>query len=158
MRKVYTKDLQVGDIIADFDTDRTVMGLDHHEDYTEIHLRNPGNIVFKYIFYPSQSHQVRELKPKRAFFKEEVYRVVAEPGDSTRYDYYIIWDGGSDEFTFAQGQSTFRFPQRMRRCELRELTEIGSEKNKACAKLNDCNPWTVAECARAALEIMVGEI
>jgi hypothetical protein len=60
MKKVYTKDLQVGDIIADFDTDRTLVGIDHFEDHTVVHLRNPGNSVFNYIFYANQSHQVRE--------------------------------------------------------------------------------------------------
>lgn len=76
------------------------------------------------------------------------YLVTSEPGDMTRYEYFVHRDG-PNEFTFAPTKSTFRFPQRINYWDAKVLIEQGTEswvfQNKARDFYN-CNPFTLKEC------------
>lgn len=43
---------------------------------------------------------------------ELVLHITTEPGDGTRYDFFMMQDG-PDEYTFAPGRTTFIIPQRL---------------------------------------------
>lgn len=76
--------------------------------------------------------------------KGGVYHIVSEPGDATRYDYFVARDG-PDEFVFMPYRSTFRFPQRINYYERENLAPIAEQAN--------CNIHTVAECVRTIEEL-----
>ncbi len=48
----------------------------------------------------------------RHITKINVFHIISEPGDRTRYDYMINQEG-PDDFTIAPVKSTFPFPQRL---------------------------------------------
>jgi len=52
-----------------------------------------------------QDNPFKEIKQ----IAEDVYRVTSEPGDATRYDYFVI--KYYDDFMFAPRENNFRYPQ-----------------------------------------------
>lgn len=81
----------------------------------------------------------------------DVFIVRSEPGDATRYDYFVFRDG-DDDFCFMPRKSAFRFPQRINYWEIAET----DEKVDAIAKRENCNRYTVLECVRTINEIIDG--
>lgn len=88
---------------------------------------------------------------QRKISNEKIVRVVSEPGDATRYDYYVMKDG-PDNYIFAPCRSTFRFPQRINYYE-----GVNARNDDAAldeiADREFCNPWTVRECIEAMIEM-----
>ena len=84
---------------------------------------------------------------KKQVTTKEVSRIVSEPGDATRYDYYMAQD--YYDFTFMPCKSTFRFPQRLNYYHVQDLTE---EELVEMAEKHNCNPWTLKECIRSINE------
>ena len=80
---------------------------------------------------------------------KNIYHILSQPGDGTRYDYFCYHN--FDEFCFMPRNSTFRFPQRLNYYVVKKLTE--EELIKLAAKEN-CNPWTLKECIRTILKIL----
>ena len=72
-----------------------------------------------------------------------MWHVVTEPGDATRYDFYMMRE--HDDFKFMPCASTFVFPQVINRYD----TDIGE-----LAKRFNCNPCTVRECMRIIMEVL----
>lgn len=81
----------------------------------------------------------------------KVNHIVSEPGDGTRYDYFIMKDG-PDNYIFAPCGSTFRFPQRINYYEGVNARNDDSEIVRI-AEREQCNPWTVKECISAMIEM-----
>ena len=87
---------------------------------------------------------------------ENIWHVISEPGDCTRYDYIIIRD--FDMYNIAPFRSTFRFPQRLDYWDIKAIHEIkdAAEKSSMLAEMADkehCNPCTLAECIRTIMKI-----
>lgn len=88
------------------------------------------------------------------------YHFITEPGDMTRYDFYVHEDG-PDKYTICPRNSTFRFPQRVdiyeARSVLLEAARCGYEDEtphtSLIAKREDCNPYTVLEVCRVVVHI-----
>lgn len=78
-----------------------------------------------------------------------VLHVVSEPGDHTRYDYFVYKDG-PDEFCFMPCRSTFKFPQRLNYYDCQGKSE---KFLIAFAKTEDCNYHTIMECIRTMEEL-----
>lgn len=81
-----------------------------------------------------------------------LYHVISEPGDYTRYDYFV-YRSGPDDFCFMPGESTFRFPQRLNywmvhRADL-DMALVAHDER--------CSPHTLAECIRTLCEIRDGD-
>lgn len=77
----------------------------------------------------------------------EIFHVITEPGDATRYDFILVRRG--DEFTIAPCRSTFKFPQSFNKWVIRNVGEdtVG-EHDYIIRKSNEynCNPHTVKAC------------
>lgn len=77
-----------------------------------------------------------------------LYHITSEPGDGTRYQYFIYRDG-PNKFCFMPSESTFRFPQRLNYRDIGELTE---EELVDMSEEERCNLWTLKECIRTITE------
>jgi negative regulator of sigma E activity len=77
-----------------------------------------------------------------------VYLVESEPGDGTRYSYFVYMD--FDEFLFMPFRSTFRFPQRLNYFDVQNITDNDGIK---IADKENCNPYTLMECIRTMNEL-----
>lgn len=95
---------------------------------------------------------------------ENVYHVISEPGDMTRYE-YIVYRDGPDEFTFAPARSVFNFPQRLSyqvaKCIHSDRDKVSKEEMKILSKIADmfkCNPNAVLECTRTVKELWEGKV
>jgi hypothetical protein len=77
-----------------------------------------------------------------------VYHVISEPGDATRYDYLVFVY--FDYFHFMPCGNTFRYPQRLNYYDALSLTD--EEINKLSDKEN-CNVFTLKECIRTMKEL-----
>lgn len=75
---------------------------------------------------------------------DHLIHITSEPGDGTRYDYFVYRDG-PDEFCFMPARSTFRFPQR--------LNFFKDVDEDIIAVHERCNPFTVKECLRVMKEL-----
>lgn len=84
------------------------------------------------------------------FLDKKVYHIVSEPGDATRYDYYVAVDHCG--FSFMPGRSTFPFPQQLNSYDIKELTE---HDIMIMAKEKHCNPFTLKECIRTIEELNI---
>lgn len=82
---------------------------------------------------------------------EDLYHIESEPGDATHYDYIAFDDAGT--FHFCAAKSSIRYPATLDYWEVRNADEENINK---LAVREHCNPWTVAECARAAIFIAEG--
>ena len=80
---------------------------------------------------------------------EDVYRVTSEPGDATRYDYFVI--KYYDDFMFAPRENNFRYPQRINKWDV-DADNIEWVENMSTK--NNCNPWTVIECCKTIEDIL----
>jgi hypothetical protein len=87
-----------------------------------------------------------------ATYAGDLYHVVSEPGDGTRYDFVVLRQ--YDDFTFMPCKSTFRYPQRINFYDIPDsvLTSDFAE----IAKKEQCNPHTVVECCKVAKIIHKG--
>ena len=87
-----------------------------------------------------------------------MYHVISEPGDRTRYDYFVYRDGVED-FCFMPARSTFRFPQRVNYFDVKGMEIDSSLPITECEELfrlahkENCNPHTLAECVRTIKEL-----
>ena len=79
---------------------------------------------------------------------KNIYHVVSEPGDLTRYDYFVYRD--TDEFSFMPSGSTFRFPQRLNYYHVENLSQ---EEIVILSNIEQCNPSTLMECIRTMKEL-----
>ena len=77
---------------------------------------------------------------------DTITHVVSEPGDGTRYNYYVYQD--DDEFCFMPCLSTFRFPQRL--VIWRGMPDFTSKELEKIARDEQCNFHTVRECVDTA--------
>ena len=85
-----------------------------------------------------------------------VLMIESEPGDMTRYSYFVYKDG-PDEFHFMPKDSTFRFPQRLNYFEVIDVEDetivgVRDEQIIKLATRENCNPHTIKECIRTIIE------
>jgi len=82
---------------------------------------------------------------------ENLFHVISEPGDATRYDYFIFIDYDDyDECCFMPCRSTFRYPQWLNYWDVKDI----SEKDLIDLSSKEyCNPYTLKECIRTILEL-----
>ena len=96
--------------------------------------------------------EITRLTPEDGGFN--IYHVISEPGDATRYDYIVIAPlGGSDEYFFAPYGSTFIFPQRINKWVAKGIENVRDDNNLKMAKEYGCNPHTLIECIRTLMEL-----
>jgi hypothetical protein len=96
---------------------------------------------------------MKEVTHLADLFHGSIYHIVSEPGDLTRYEYFVYRDG-PDEFCIMPTDSPIRYPQRLNFYEHSELNE------EACieeAHKQNCNPWTLLECIRTIKEFHDGK-
>lgn len=91
-----------------------------------------------------------------------VYAVESEPGDGTRYSYYVYYDGY--EFRFMPKNSTFNYSQLLTKFEIQDInTNVENRDNykqkkvKRISEKFNCNSWTVLECVRCMRRIILGQ-
>ncbi len=80
--------------------------------------------------------------------------VISEPGDMTRYDYYIIVDG--DDYIFFTVENTFNYPRKINYYEINDIdvsNKANDEKIALRAAREQCNPCTLKECIRSMQEL-----
>ena len=73
--------------------------------------------------------------------KIEALHIVSEPGDGTRYDYFMIESNRG--YYFFPAESTFKFPK---------FIIKGETDAEWLADEWGCNPWTAKECLRSIKE------
>jgi len=80
--------------------------------------------------------------------------VNSEPGDATRYSYFVYRDG-PEIFCFMPCDNTFRYPQRLDYWDVNSidgpingLTHLELEKLCKMSDKEQCNPNTLLECIR----------
>ena len=89
--------------------------------------------------------------------------IISEPGDATRYDYYVHkhWD----DYYFFSVENTFNYPRRICEFDVPDYDLHNSVVRAAdldgeypeimgMAEEADCNPWTMIECLRTLQFIM----
>ena len=96
--------------------------------------------------------------------KLKIQSIESQPGDSTRYAYFVYEDG-FDEFCFMPKDSQFRFPQRLSYFECKDLdtklpyqmedNESIDERLIKLADKHSCNIWTLKECIRTMKEMVI---
>jgi len=79
------------------------------------------------------------------------WRVTSEPGDGTRYDYFVHRNG--PVFSFAPRVSTFRFPDQINYWDVWKLDDWTSRGVLELAKVYQCNAYTLLECIRTMKEL-----
>ena len=92
----------------------------------------------------------------------EVYHVISEPGDMTRYDFVVY--PYFDEFIIAPFKSTFRFPQKLNKWTIKSVIYDYENKDielelaaRMLSDITDINPHTVVQVARAIYRIFEDE-
>jgi len=84
--------------------------------------------------------------------KGGIFQIESEPGDSTHYSYFVF--SYYDYYMFMPCESTFRYPQRLNRYNVQNL----SEEELIKMALNErCNVWTLKECIRTIEEMIQKE-
>ena len=73
---------------------------------------------------------------------KHIGHVISEPGDMTRYDYYVACDG--DDYHFMAAKGTIKYPRRLNYYIVKDIYDI--EDCIEIAEDENCNPWTVLEC------------
>jgi len=90
---------------------------------------------------------------KKVFKKDlPVIHVVSEPGDCTKYNYFVIID--HDDYHFVSVSNSFSYPQKINRWDV--VPPVSPSFEDCCedlAKKYNCNPWTAKECMRTAYEL-----
>lgn len=100
----------------------------------------------------------KELRPVRAS------HIISEPGDATRYDYYVIEpDTPYGAYLFASEKNSFVYPAHIYYPEVARAKADPIERDFSpeilqIAKQFSCNPCTVAECVRTIFEIERGPV
>lgn len=85
--------------------------------------------------------------PKRFIQKVEMHHVSSEPGDATRYDFFVNKAG--DYFWFYDKDSGFNFPTYLRYSAIKDIDpENDFEQLLQIADWHNCNAHTIAECIR----------
>ena len=79
---------------------------------------------------------------------DNLYHVISEPGDHTRYDYMVYKN--YDNYSFMPVESTFRFPQRLNIYSVRGIDE---KRIREIAEYENCNYYTLLECIRTMEEL-----
>lgn len=80
---------------------------------------------------------------------EMILRIINEPGDATRYDYVVVYQGNGN-YSFASVSNSFNYPRELNYYDVRDLDEEGLI---AMAKEKQCNPWTLKECISTIIGI-----
>jgi hypothetical protein len=92
----------------------------------------------------------------------KAYHVISEPGDATRYDYYVVApDHHYGPYLFATDNNSFAYPARIyyqdvARAKVDPIERDFSPEILGIAQQFTCNPYTVAECVRTILELERG--
>ncbi len=83
---------------------------------------------------------------------EKIWHIVSEPGDMTRYDYYVIMN--FQEFSFVRRNNNFEYPKTINV----ELAKAYIQENNSCylKGYGNCNSHTIKECCSAIIEL-IGE-
>ena len=81
--------------------------------------------------------------------KKNLYHVASEPGDCTRYDYFVFQNG--DDFSFMPCRSPFKFPQRL---NAYDISNLHRERELQMAEDEGCNLYTLQECIRTIKDIL----
>ncbi len=86
-----------------------------------------------------------------------VYSVVSEPGDATRYE-YLVYRDGPEEYTFTARRNQFGYPRRIRKWEIEGFEDDLNSKDDVnliniIADREGVNPHTVLECCRVIQEL-----
>lgn len=77
-----------------------------------------------------------------------IYHIISEPGDGTRYDYFMF--PYYDEYCVMPCKSTFRFPQKL---NYWNVIDIDEDEIIEMSKEETCNPYTLKECIRTIKEL-----
>ncbi len=73
--------------------------------------------------------------------------ITSEPGDATRYDYYVLRDAGM--FFFIPRKQSFPMPNFL---HSQSLPKTDEEINNVASRFN-CNFWSVKECVRTVKDL-----
>ena len=84
----------------------------------------------------------------------ELYRVISEPGDHTRYDYFINRQTYS-VFLFMACKNTFMYPYKLTLEQL-DLLDNGETLSSYAHEIG-VNPFTIIECLMTMRDIMEGD-
>lgn len=88
---------------------------------------------------------------KEITLAENVFHIVSEPGDATRYDYLVIKTGY--HFRFVGYKSTFPFPHSLYYHQAIDITTLEEAISWVATNKSDINPHTILECAKTAVEL-----
>lgn len=80
---------------------------------------------------------------------EEVLHVVSEPGDATRYNYIVYQE--VDNFYFCSAHGPMRYPHFINYYDVKNAS---TDTIIDLAEDQQVNPYTYAECARTAIELI----
>lgn len=78
----------------------------------------------------------------------QIFKVISEPGDMTRYDFLVIKN--YDEYIIAPFESTFVFPQRL---NIWDIKKGGDDYIESISSKYKCNWHTTNTVVQAILEI-----
>lgn len=76
------------------------------------------------------------------------FRIISEPGDTTRYDYIV--HRNEDDFCITPYESTFTFPQKLNYFDIKDITNVNEAERYITEdiKLLYVNPYTLLEVVR----------
>lgn len=95
--------------------------------------------------------QFKNIQQGIIYDKDILCHVVSEPGDATRYDFFIYYDS-YEYFSCMPCKSSFRFPEKFSR---HHIENISDEDIVKMAQDYFCNPHTLKECIRIATIILL---
>ena len=81
-----------------------------------------------------------------------IYHVISEPGDMTRYDYFIYQN--YEDYSIMPCKSTFIFPQRLNWWDItNDWDPIGWNDIITMSEKYGCNPHTLKEIINTIIEL-----
>jgi hypothetical protein len=81
------------------------------------------------------------------------HHVISEPGDMTRYDFYIV-TYYNDSYFFSM-KNTFTYPQKINHYDIMAMSREGHPFIIKLADKYKCNPNTVLACVNAVKKIFM---
>ncbi len=91
----------------------------------------------------------------RHITKINVFHIISEPGDKTRYD-YLVHQVGPDDFTIAPAGGTLEYPQRLNYFDAVKILETDDVDLKFKEAWNGISPYTLKDACRTVMEIHDG--
>lgn len=79
---------------------------------------------------------------------DDLFRIISEPGDATRYDYIVFKTG--DIYRFMSIANSFKYPRELGYWDVKNIEVV---QDCISFAIEGVNPYTVLECVRTIKQL-----